>query len=173
MQPSTWHQSRCSRAIAAMAGMGSMRPWGQLGADPTMATVSGVTSAAMAATSARQSGPWGSLTASRPSRAAALLKAGWAERGRMMRGRPRTGRVAAAQSRAVFMARMLDSVPPVVRQQWAPSGASTIPSTIPSISLNNRLKLGWLYLPSHWSLKNWLLTAMAVAWMSPPGSGQW
>src|SRR5215469_10604366 len=52
-------------------------------------------------------GALGSLMASSPRRAAALLKAGWAERGTMMRGRPRTGRVAAAQSRAVFMARMM------------------------------------------------------------------
>ena len=35
MQASTWHQSLCSLASAAMAGIGSIRPWGQLGAEPT------------------------------------------------------------------------------------------------------------------------------------------
>src|ERR1700676_1991011 len=103
--------------MAAMAGIGSIRPWGQLGAEPTIAMVSGVMARAMALTSARQSGPWGTRTALRPRRAAALLKAGWAEWGSRISGLPLVGRSAAAQSRAVFMARRMDSVPPVVRQQ--------------------------------------------------------
>ncbi len=54
------------RASSLSSSMGSMTPWGNDGAEPTMTTVSSVMAASVAATSARQSGPVGTWTISMP-----------------------------------------------------------------------------------------------------------
>ena len=86
-QASVWKPIPRSAAAAASSSMGSRTPCGKVGADPTRATVLRVTARAMAATSARKSGPTGTRTSLIPKYWAALSKATWAVAGATTSGR--------------------------------------------------------------------------------------
>ena len=91
----------------------------------------------MAATSARMSGPTGTLTGSTPKQCAALSNAAWAVSGSTI-----CGRSTAARSRWALTASMIDSVPP---EDTTPATSSPPPSmsaVIATISASNLVALG-------------------------------
>ena len=66
MQASTWQRTPRAAAAAAISVTGSTTPWAYDGALATTSTVSSSMASAIAAASARKSGPTGTRTASTP-----------------------------------------------------------------------------------------------------------
>jgi hypothetical protein len=66
MHASTWQRMPRDAASAASSGIGSTTPCAYDGAEPTTSTVDPSTAAAVAATSARKSGPTGTTRAVTP-----------------------------------------------------------------------------------------------------------
>ena len=122
--------------------MGSITPYGKHGAEPTSIMVFSSIRASMAATSARKSGPTGARRISRSMSRAALSKAGCRDSGATMLprkpGLPRCSRV---QSRQVWTAWMMLSVPPVVMMPRPDSGAWNRSSAMSSTSSSMRRTL--------------------------------
>ena len=66
MHASTWQRTPRSCAAAASSAIGSTTPWAYDGADPTTSTVLSSMAAAIAAASARKSGPTGTTRVPTP-----------------------------------------------------------------------------------------------------------
>ena len=85
-QASTWQPAPCSAASAAISGIGSITPCGNVGAEPTTTAVRSVMASDMAARSALKSSSTGTRTSVMSKNLAALSNAACAVTGATISG---------------------------------------------------------------------------------------